>query len=567
MTRFFNGSHIAINQPGTPFNGATGTVEVHTMADLRYSLVTLDSPVEGLTQVAVRKSNLIISPKEAHKMASKKQTTANTATPTNGKYVEPTTAFAQYCTDVLTGEADKATLDKIWNRVEELFIADGSPIPTRPTKDELMNKNNTAQERANVAAGKKASRTTEPDPAKEIAPAPKPKAKASRTGGLAISDKNGRINGVFGFENYRSDNSDAEGNMPCAFPGCTKVIGPKTPFTLGNGGAIHIHHKQASGATVTPTTTTKSTYSKPQPKHDTSVVKPNFAAWRAAHADKDGNLECRLCDKPIGPKAPFQVATDGTAEFAQHIHHMAEANRTTKATPATKAQGKATVAKGSKPCRMCLAEVEAGDRTEASTDTYFAQGTKHVNDARKQVMVNTYLCLDHLNSIEWNSSPRFVGRTPEGFTPNMFNATPTPAPKGKGGAKAKTETPAPTQTTLHNTAVAVNKAKASKVEPTPEPEPTPTTPVAKKAPAKAAPAPERTITPVPKPGRKPAPKPTPEPEAKAAPVKATAKGKVVIKQSNVKCAVCGGAFATREPRTKNAAGQPIHIGHARRATR
>lgn len=491
MTRFFNGSHIAINQPGTPFNGATGTVEVHTMADLRYSLVTLDSPVEGLTQVAVRKANLTISPKEANTMASKKQTTANTATPTNGKYVEPTTAFAQYCTDVLTGEADKATLDKIWNRVEELFIADGSPIPTRPTKDELMNKNNTAQERANVAAGKKASRTTEPDPAKEIAPAPKPKAKAARQSTGDSSTRGDTVNGVMGFQNYRADNSDADGNLVCVFPGCTKPIGPKAPFTLamkgtmGNteDGAVHIHHKVVAAT-------------------------------------------------------PAPAPTKGTSS-------------TSKAAPA-KAQGKATTAKGSKPCRMCLVEVEAGDRTEASTDTFFAQGTKHVNDARKQVMVNTYLCLDHLNSIEWNSAPKFVGRAPEGFTPNMFNVTPKPAPT-KGQAKQEAKPTKPT--------------KSTKVEPTPEPEPTPTTPVAKKAPAKAAPAPERTITPVPKPGRKPAPKPTPEPEAKAAPVKPTAKGKVVIKQSNVKCAVCGGTFATREPRTKNAAGQPIHIGHARQATK
>jgi hypothetical protein len=131
---------------------------------------------------------------------------------------------------------------------------------------------------------------------------------------------------------------------------------------------------------------------------------------------------CAVCGKLFGERQPRMKNEAGQPI---HIHHLIATGSTTP-----------TEAKANRPCRMCLHEVEAGlrEREKVSRDTYYTVGTRRVDEARKQVMVNTYLCQPHISTIEWHSGPKFVGRAPE--------PEPEPEPTKKAIRKPKTKTQA-----------------------------------------------------------------------------------------------------------------------------
>lgn len=132
---------------------------------------------------------------------------------------------------------------------------------------------------------------------------------------------------------------------------------------------------------------------------------------------------CAECGKPFGERQPRTKNVEGNPI---HIHHKVAGSTAP------------TSAKANRPCKMCLHEVEAGIREQGQVnrDTYYTVGTRRVDDARKQVMVNTYLCQPHIVTIEWHSGPRFVGRAPEPQTEPTPEPEIQPAPK-KRARKAK----------------------------------------------------------------------------------------------------------------------------------
>jgi hypothetical protein len=124
---------------------------------------------------------------------------------------------------------------------------------------------------------------------------------------------------------------------------------------------------------------------------------------------------CAECKQPFGEKQPRTKDAEGRAI---HIHHRAGG----KSTAPTKA-------KSGRPCKMCI----AAGMEPPSIDTYYTVGTRKGKEGeRKQVMVNTYLCHNHITLTDWYSEPRFVGRAPE-LEPGR------PPKNGKGKAKAKAE--------------------------------------------------------------------------------------------------------------------------------
>jgi hypothetical protein len=166
-------------------------------------------------------------------------------------------------------------------------------------------------------------------------------------------------------------------------------------------------HKMAT--TVATKTTTQGTRGKKASKAPTKGASP------AAEMLQD---VCAECGKLFGERQP---RSKNEAGQPIHIHHRITAGSTAP-----------TDAKANRPCRMCLHEVEAGlrEREKVNRDTYYTVGTRRVDEARKQVMVNTYLCQPHLSTIEWHSGPKFVGRSPE------------PEPTKKATRKPKTKTQA-----------------------------------------------------------------------------------------------------------------------------
>jgi hypothetical protein len=146
---------------------------------------------------------------------------------------------------------------------------------------------------------------------------------------------------------------------------------------------------------------------------------------------------CEVCGKDFNQNTPTTLAPNGGR---MHIHHKAAGSSTAP-----------TTAKSNRPCRWCVNE----GRKSPNTNTFFTVGTRtdEASSSRRQVMVNTYLCLEHLNTIVWNTTPRFVGKAPDDYTPTMANkpavapkisvapkkaaAAPTPTPTAKKGGKGK----------------------------------------------------------------------------------------------------------------------------------